>query len=105
MHVLRLSAALIRQAHPRNEPAGYLRVVAEAPGESLADMVRSFLDDGEVALLPEDRDVEHHRHTWSYSVAPSSVDVADVVSALNHVAAELRDRFTSHVGVATFYAW
>ena len=99
------SAASMRRAHPRVESAEYLRAVADAPGESLADMVRSFLDDGEVALVPEDRDAEHRRNTWSYSVEPNSIDVADVVAALHHVTQGLRDRFASHVGVATFYAW
>jgi hypothetical protein len=99
------SAALIRNPHARGEASGYLRAVAEDQSESLADMVRSFLDDDEVALLPQDLDTEHRRNTWSYSVAPAAVDVVDVVAAFNYVAAALRQRFASHVGVATFYAW
>ncbi len=71
----------------------------------MADMVRSFLEDDEVALIPQDRAAETRRNTWSYSVAPGPVDVAGVVAALNDVAAELRRRFASHVGIATFYAW
>jgi hypothetical protein len=68
-------------------------------------MVRSYLDDQEIALLPQDSNAEHRRNMWSYSVALTPVDVADVVAALNHVAAALRQRFASHVGIATFYAW
>ncbi len=95
-----------RSSHPHvGDRPGYLLAVAEDQGESLADMVRSFLEDDEVALLPQHRAAEPRRNTWSYSVAPGPIDVAGVVAALNDVAAELRRRFASHAGVATFYAW
>ncbi|MFI7597587.1 hypothetical protein [Actinoplanes sp. NPDC049681] len=77
----------------------------EDQSESLAGMIRSYLDDDEVALLPNDIDAEVRRNTWRYSVAADSIVVADAVAALQHVATELRQRFADHAGTATFYAW
>ncbi|WP_328850986.1 hypothetical protein OG994_23405 [Micromonospora globbae] len=72
---------------------------------SLTEMVRSYLDDSEVTLLPADPATEVRRNTWSYSVSPTSVDVPQVVAALNFVADELRQRLAGHTGSGTFYAW
>lgn len=71
-------------------------------GSDLATLVRSYLDDDEVMLLPDDPDREHRLNTWGYSIPDGRLDVAAVVAALQFVHRELRQRAT---GSATFYAW
>jgi hypothetical protein len=73
--------------------------------ESLADMVRSYLDDDEVALMPHDSDAEFRANRWCYGIPAEPVDVADAVAALHFVADGLRHRLAGHAGPGTFYAW
>ncbi|MCI4066077.1 hypothetical protein MRQ36_27435 [Micromonospora sp. R77] len=68
----------------------------------LAALVRSYLDDDEVMLLPDDTDREQRLNTWGYSVPQGRLDATAVVAALQFVHRELRQRVT---GPATFYAW
>ena len=67
----------------------------------LPGLVRSYLDDDEVALIPQDPRGEWWANTWSYSsVGP--VDVPAVVTALGDVVQELRSRLAAldpHPGV------
>jgi hypothetical protein len=84
--------------------ARYVRAMSDGRAESLAEMVQSYLDDDDVSLLPDDPVTEARRNTWCYSVSAVSVDVPQVVAALNFVAAALRRRFAAH-GSGTFYAW
>nr|MDT0656402.1 hypothetical protein [Micromonospora sp. DSM 115978] len=72
--------------------------------ESLAAMVLSYLDDDEVALLPDDPVTEVRLNTWSYSVGAGTVNVPAVVAALDVVAAALRQRLATRSS-GTFYAW
>ena len=37
-------------------------------GDALAEMVCSYLDDGEVALMPDDPGRERRANTWHYNV-------------------------------------
>jgi hypothetical protein len=73
--------------------------------ESLADLVRSYLDDAGVALRPNDPVAEARLNTWCFSVATAQVDVAEVLTALIDVTTELRRRLSGRPGPATFYAW
>jgi hypothetical protein len=80
-------------------------VAKDQANESLADMVRSYLDDDEVALMPHDRDAEARANTWCYGIPAEPVDVAEVVMALDFVRDELRRRLDGHAGRGIFYAW
>jgi hypothetical protein len=71
-------------------------------GTDPATLVRSYLDDDEVMLLPDDLDREHRLNTWGYSVPGGPVDAAAVVAALQFVHGELKRRLA---GSATFYGW
>ncbi|SIN28401.1 hypothetical protein [Micromonospora cremea] len=71
-------------------------------GSNLATLVRSYLDDDEVRLLPDDPDGEHRLNTWGYSILDGGADVVAVVAALEFVSCELRQRTA---GSGTFYAW
>jgi hypothetical protein len=73
--------------------------------ESLADLVRAYLEDGEVALRPDDSVAEARANTCCFAVAGVQLDVAAVLAALIDVAAEIRRRLTGQSGPATFYAW
>lgn len=73
--------------------------------ESLADLVRSYLDDADVALRPDDPVGEARLNTCCYSLATAHVDVAAVLTALIDVTTELRRRLSGWPGTATFYAW
>lgn len=71
---------------------------------SLAEMVRSYLQDDDVDLLPDDPVAEVRRNTWGFHADTARVDVLEVVTALNFVAGSLRKRFADQ-GSGTFYAW
>src|SRR5512147_2274850 len=73
--------------------------------ESLADLVRTYLEDADVALRPHDPTTEARRNTCSYSLTRAQVDVAAVVNALFDVAAGIRSRLAGQPGPGTFYAW
>ncbi|MEU5938976.1 hypothetical protein ABZ807_07255 [Micromonospora sp. NPDC047548] len=45
-------------------------------GSDLATLVRSYLDDDEVMLLPDDPDREHRVNTWRYGAPDGPIDVA-----------------------------
>ncbi|WP_446217594.1 hypothetical protein [Micromonospora sp. IBHARD004] len=68
----------------------------------LATLVRSYLDDDEVMLLPDDPDRECRVNTWCYGVPEGATDVPAVVAALQLVHRELGQRWASP---GTFYAW
>lgn len=72
---------------------------------SLADLVRSYLEDSDVALRPDEPLAEVRLNTWCCSVAGARVDVAAVLTALDDVTAELRRRLAGAPGPASFYAW
>jgi hypothetical protein len=72
--------------------------------DSLAAMIRSYLDDTEIALNPADPAAEARTNTWHYGIS-GDIDVATVVEAFDLVQSELRRRFLEQVGSATFYAW
>jgi hypothetical protein len=67
-------------------------------------MVRSYLDDDEVALIPHDRDAEARANTWCYAVPAGPVDVAEIVTALDFVRDELRRRLAEHAEVVRLAA-
>jgi len=71
----------------------------------LAALVRSYLDDDEVALLPGEPEREYRLNTWCYGVPEGSVDVPAVVAALHIVHRELRKRWAGRNFSGTFYAW
>ena len=73
--------------------------------ESLADLIRSYLEDADVALRPDDPVAEVRLNTWHFSVATVHVDIAAVLSALIDVTTEIRRRLSGRPGPATFYAW
>jgi hypothetical protein len=73
--------------------------------ESLADLVRSYLDDADVALRPDDPVAEARLNTWCFSVATANIDVAEGLTALIDVTTEIRRRLSGRPGPATFYAW
>ncbi|NYF56067.1 hypothetical protein [Micromonospora purpureochromogenes] len=68
----------------------------------LAALVRSYLDDDEVMLLPDDPDRECRVNKWCYGVPDAAIDVPAVVAALHLVHRELGRRWASP---GTFYAW
>jgi hypothetical protein len=68
-------------------------------------MVRSYLDDDEVTLIPHDPKAEVRMNTWCYGIPAQPIDVTEVVAALNFVVDELRHRLASRAGPGTFYAW
>jgi hypothetical protein len=74
-------------------------------GSDLAALVRSYLDDNEVTLLPEDPERETRLNTWGYGVPDGPVDVAAVVEALQLVHRELGQRWATTAAAGTFYAW
>jgi hypothetical protein len=74
-------------------------------GSDLAALVRSYLDDDEVALLPDEPDRESRLNTWCYSIPDGPVDVAGVVDALHIVHVELKKRWSERPASGTFYAW
>lgn len=72
----------------------------------LADRIRSYLEDDEVALNPSDPESEVGTNTCAYSVAGSSTSAAaDVVLALRDVAENLRLRLEGSEVRGKFYAW
>lgn len=73
--------------------------------ETPADMVRSYLDDPEVALRPEDPVQESRLNTWGYSLGGGPVDVEAIVTALDFVRRGLRRRLADQPHPGTFYAW
>ncbi|MGN9807102.1 hypothetical protein [Micromonospora sp. L32] len=74
-------------------------------GSDLAALVRSYLDDDEVALLPDEPDREHRLNTWRYGVPEGPIDVTAVVAALHLVHLELQKRWSGQDASGTFYAW
>ncbi|WP_406042343.1 hypothetical protein OG799_01625 [Micromonospora sp. NBC_00898] len=74
-------------------------------GSDLAALVRSYLDDGEVALLPDEPDREPRLNTWCYGVPEGQMDVTAVVAALHLVRLELQKRWSGQDASGTFYAW
>jgi hypothetical protein len=74
-------------------------------GSDLVGLVRSYLDDDEVALLPDEPSHEPRLNTWCYGVPGGSIDVAAVVAALQLVHRELRKRWAGQDVSGTFYAW
>jgi len=72
--------------------------------DSVADLVRSYLDDREVTLWPDDPSAEARANTWAFAVR-GAIDQPSVVAALADVAAALRRRLSGQPGPATFYAW
>lgn len=74
-------------------------------GDDLAALVRTYLDDDEVGLLPDEPDREARLNTWSYEVPEGPVDLASVVEALHVVHLELDRRWSRRSGSGTFYAW
>lgn len=73
--------------------------------ESLAELVRSYLNDADVELRPDDPAAEARLNTSCFSVATAQIDVAEVLTALVDVATGIRKRLSGHPGPATFYAW
>lgn len=80
-------------------------MVGQIADDSLASIVRSYLDDDEVRLMPEDPDRELGANTWSYSLSGHPIDIEAVVTALDFVHRELGQRFADQLRTATFYAW
>ncbi|MEV0454060.1 hypothetical protein [Catellatospora methionotrophica] len=76
-----------------------------APAGSLAEMVRSYLDDPEVALRPADPTREARLNTWGYGLDGRPVDVEATVAALDAVRRGLADRLADQPHPGTFYAW
>ncbi|GHJ47032.1 hypothetical protein Cs7R123_43740 [Catellatospora sp. TT07R-123] len=72
--------------------------------QTLAEMVRSYLDDPEVALRPDELEREIRLNTWRYGVC-GPVDVEATVMALDVVQRELRRRLADQPNPGTFYAW
>lgn len=73
---------------------------------TLADHVRSYLEDEEIALRPDDPASEVRTNTWTYSVAGSDREQApEVIAALRDVAEGLRLRLQSSATRGKFYAW
>lgn len=73
---------------------------------TLADDIRSYLDDEEVALNPNDPKTEVATNTWAYSVAGSDPELAsEVVAALRETAEGLRVRLETSETRGKFYAW
>lgn len=73
--------------------------------QSLAALVRSYLDDREVDLVRGDPLREARTNTWTQDLSCVLVDEAAVVTAFRDVAAGLRRRFEGQPGPATFYVW
>ena len=76
----------------------------------MADQIRSYLDDDEVGLRPDDPDSEARTNTWTntwtYSVAGSDPEQTPaVVAALRDVADGLRLRLQNSTVRGKFYAW
>jgi hypothetical protein len=74
---------------------------------SLPALIRSYLDDDEIGLLPDDRKREGRQNTRGYGFAPQTIDGSAVAEALSEVATGLsfRLRGSNTRGPATFYAW
>lgn len=74
--------------------------------EALADNIRAYLEDDEVALMPDAPDDEVRANTWTYSVAGTDLrEAAAVVNALLYVAESLRLRLADSAVRGKFYAW
>lgn len=72
----------------------------------LAIMIRSYLDDPEVALMPQDPVGEVRANTWTYEVlADDAADPAGLVAAIDDVASGLRSRWVGSPVPARFHAW
>jgi hypothetical protein len=73
---------------------------------TLADNIRSYLEDDEIALMPDAPDDEARVNTWTYTVIGTDLrEVAAVVGALLHVAESLRLRLADSTVRGKFYAW
>ena len=73
---------------------------------TLADHVRSYLEDDDVELRPDDPDSEARTNTWAYTVDGSNPEqTAAVVAALRDVADGLRLRLQNSTVRGKFYAW
>ncbi|BCJ26904.1 hypothetical protein Asera_10120 [Actinocatenispora sera] len=73
--------------------------------ESLVDLIQSYLDDDEVALMPGDPAAEVRANTWGYGVPAGAVDVPAVGAALERVTSVLRVRLSRRGDAGTFYSW
>jgi hypothetical protein len=73
---------------------------------TLADDIRSYLEDDGAALMPDAPDDEVRANTWSYSVVGTDLREAEAVAdALRHVAEGLRLRLADSTVRGRFYAW
>jgi len=79
----------------------------EPSSKGLPALIRSYLDDDAIGLVPDDRQKECRQNTWGYGFDPEVLDSAEVAAALAEVAAGLRLKLTASnaPGPATFYAW
>ncbi|MEV4508694.1 hypothetical protein AB0K00_07010 [Dactylosporangium sp. NPDC049525] len=72
--------------------------------ESLAALVRSFLDEP-LRLDAGDPVTERHTNTVGFGIRDEPVDPLAVAAALEEVGRQLRVRFGDAPGPVTFYAW